>query len=100
MLYKTIFQYQGQVAYIQNPEGAQQVILIPQGTGVQPVSPQFVLQSAPAPQYNIQPQGGMVGAPPPYVAQQTGTVVQPGRTQQYNPQQQGKQVQNETSPIT
>ena len=102
MLYKNLFlchyfSCQGQVAYIQTPGGANQVILIPQGTGVQQGNQQFVLQSAPAPQYNIQPQGGMIGTPP-YVVQQTGTVVQPGGTQQYNPQQQGKQVQNEASP--
>ena len=96
MLYKNLFlchyfSCQGQVAYIQTPGGANQVILIPQGTGVQQGNQQFVLQSAPAPQYNIQPQGGMVVAPPNYV-------VQPGGTQQHNPQQQGKQVQNEASP--
>ena len=82
---------QEKVAYnIQTADAGQQVILIPQGTGAQPGSQQFFLQSAPEQQYNIQPPGGTVVAPPPYVVQQPGTVVQSGGTQQHQPKQQGK----------
>ena len=50
---------------MQTPAGAQQAILIPQGStqaGIQ----QCVFQSTPAQQYVIQAPGGMADTPPPY----------------------------------
>ena len=51
---------------MQTPAGAQQAILIPQGS-TQPGIQQGVFQLTPAQQYVVQVPGGMAVAPPPYL---------------------------------